>query len=168
MPRNKKKTKLTVKQAKLVKALTKVDSVAAAGREVGYETKQAAHQALNRIREKAPAILDRLGFNRDKVFGKIGSLMEAKETKFFANAGIVMDTRVVDNPELQLRAAVELGKMHGAYPKGSDGGEQADTNAGGITINLGVFNDPAARAFFASVQGDNRPPLLVDALHKDG
>lgn len=162
-----KKKPLSKKQTTLVENLTKFDgNVSAAGKASGYNSRQAAHDAMGHIREKAPQALERLGIGRDRVFAKLGKLMEAKETKFFADKGIVMERVEVEALDIQTRATVELAKMHGAYPKGTD--EPAHSVPGGITINLGVFDSPATAAFLASVSRQDRPAVLADALHQDG
>ena len=111
------KMPLTLKQARLVKALPSSDSVAEAGEKAGYHNRQSAHRALGTIREKMPDVLERHGLTPDYAADKCRHLMEAKETKFFANAGIVMETREVDANEIQLRALDAWAKMFGAYEK---------------------------------------------------
>jgi hypothetical protein len=158
MPNKKRRSKLSLKEEKLVNALTKVDSVAEAGRLAGYNTKQAAHQALARVRERAPEALQRLGITRDRVFQKLGALMDAKETKFFADKGVVMETREVEAQDIQMRATVELAKMHGAYPRGTD--ENVMIDSGGIMINVGVFNEPGAAQLFEELKRRTDPSVL--------
>ena len=150
MPNKKRRSKLSRKEERLVDALTKVDSVAEAGRLAGYNTKQAAHQALARVRERTPETLQRLGITRDRVFLKLGNLLDAKETKFWADKGVVMETRQVEAQDIQMRAAVELAKMHGAYPKGTDEKEMVD--CGGISINLSLFTQSAATDLLAKLE----------------
>jgi hypothetical protein len=102
-------------RAKLLNGLTKVDSVAAAGRLAGYRTRQAAHKAMNAIRRAATEELERLKIGRSKVFRKLGAIMEAQKTVLVIKDGMVMERPTVDDNETQLRATIELAKMHGAY-----------------------------------------------------
>jgi len=106
---------LTLKQAKLAKALPTSDSVSEAGRTAGYGTAQSAHRALGTIREKMPDVLERHGLTPDFAAEKCLSLMNAKETKFFANQGIVLDMKEVEALDIQLRALDAWAKMYGAF-----------------------------------------------------
>jgi hypothetical protein len=133
MPNKKRERHLSKKQERLIANLTKLDgNAAAAGRVSGYNSRQAAHDAMRYIRELAPEALERLGYGRDRVLKKLGSLMDAKKAEFFANKGIVLETRNVGALEIQLRAGIELAKMHGAYQKGIDQTESIDLGGRGL------------------------------------
>src|SRR5258708_2156413 len=100
-----KKNKLTLKQAKLVKELPNSTSIAEAGEKAGYAHRQDAHRALKGISERAPEVLERLGLTIEHVADKcLRPLLDAKETKFFADKGIVIETRDVEANEVRLRA----------------------------------------------------------------
>jgi hypothetical protein len=106
---------LTLKQARLVKELPTADSVSDAGRKAGYSDAPTAHRALASIREKMPDVLDRHGLTADFAAQKCLKLMDAKETRFFAKDGLVMETREVEALDVQLRALDAWAKMYGAF-----------------------------------------------------
>src|SRR5713101_4710963 len=106
---------LTLKQAKLVNALPTAASVSEAGRKAGYAYAQDAHRALESIREKMPAVLDRHGLTPDFAAEKCLKLMNAKEKKCFASNGLVMEEREVEALDIQLRALDAWAKMYGAF-----------------------------------------------------
>ena len=106
---------LTLKQARLVKELPTAASVSEAGRKAGYSDAPTAHRALATIREKMPDVLDRHGLTADYAAQKCLKLMDAKETRFFAKDGIVMETREVEALDIQLRALDAWAKMYGAF-----------------------------------------------------
>jgi hypothetical protein len=110
-----KNKKLTLKQARLVKELPGAASVSEAGRKAGYFDAPTAHRALASVREKMPDVLDRHGLTADFAAQKCLKLMDAKETKFFANQGIVFETREVEALDIQLRALDVWAKLAGAY-----------------------------------------------------
>ena len=92
------------------------------------------------------------------MFLKLGSLLDAKETKFWADKGVVIETREVEAQDIQIRAAVELAKMHGAYPKGKD--ENVMIDSGGLMINVGVFTAPGAAELFEELKRRTEPSVL--------
>ena len=110
------KTTLTLKQARLLKEIPTSTSIAEAGEKAGYAYRQDAHRALKSISERAPEVLERLGLTIEYVADKcLRPLLEAKETKFFANQGIVLDTREVDALDIRLRAVDVWGRLMGAF-----------------------------------------------------
>lgn len=110
------KTTLTLKQAKLLKEIPTAASIAEAGEKAGYYDRQTAHRALKGIAERAPEVLERLGLTVEFVADKcLRPLLEAKETKFFANQGIVLDTREVEALDIRLRAVDLWGRLMGAF-----------------------------------------------------
>src|ERR1700730_1765756 len=101
---SKKKEKLTLKQSRLVQELPTSNSVAEAGERAGYACRQSAHEAFKSISERAPEVLERIGLTLEYVLDKcLRPLLEAKETKFFANQGVVMETRDVEANDIRLR-----------------------------------------------------------------
>jgi hypothetical protein len=115
-PKTGKGEKLTLKQKKLVEALPTSDSVAEAGKKAGYPYRQDAHRALKSIAERAPEVLERLGLTIEHVADKcLRPLLKAKETKFFADKGVVIETRDVEALDIRLRAVDTWAKLMGAY-----------------------------------------------------
>ncbi|HXJ44097.1 MAG TPA: hypothetical protein VNH18_32725, partial [Bryobacteraceae bacterium] len=108
--------KLTLKQKKLLEALPKSDSIAAAGAAAGYAYRQDAHRALKGIAERAPDVLDRLGLTIEHVADKcLRPLLKAKEKKFFADKGIVLTTKEVKALDIRIRAIEVWARLMGAY-----------------------------------------------------
>jgi ribonuclease D len=111
-----KKGKLTLKQARLIKALPESNSVAEAGAKAGYADRPSTHRALKTISEKTPEVIERLGLTVEHVVNNcLRPLLEAEETKFFANQGLVMDQRNVAALDIRLRAIDIWAKLKGAY-----------------------------------------------------
>ena len=108
--------RLTAKQKKLVEALPVTNSIAEAGTVAGYSDRTAASRALKGIAERAPEVLERLGLTIDHVVDKcLRPLLEAKETKFFASNGIVLDTKEVEALDIRIRAIEVWARLMGAY-----------------------------------------------------
>jgi hypothetical protein len=113
--KDRKNKKLTLKQSKLLKELPASGSVAEAGEKAGYFDRQTAHRALKTIAERTPEVLEQLGLTIEYVADKcLRPLLEAKETKFFASNGIVMEEREVAALDVRLRAIEVWAKLAGA------------------------------------------------------
>jgi len=127
---------LTVKQSKLLKELPKSGSVAEAGEKAGYADRTAAHRALRNLAEKTPEILERLGLGIETTVHKyLLPLLDATETKFFANGGVVMEQRDVAALEIRLRAFEVWARLMGAYTA------QKVQLSGGLTVDLNHVSD---------------------------
>jgi len=136
MAEKKDKQKLTLKQAKLVKALPNSKSLAEAGEKAGYYDRPTTHRALKSISERAPEVLERLGLTIEHVANNcLRPLLEAKETKFFADKGIVIETRDVAALEVRLRAIEVWAKLMGAYTA------QKVQLSGDLTLDLNHVSD---------------------------
>jgi hypothetical protein len=128
--------KLTIKQKKLVEALPKSDSVAEAGEKAGYAYRQDAHRALKSVAERAPEVLERLGLTIEHVADKcLRPLLDAKETKFFASNGVVVETRAVEASDIRLRAVDLWAKLMGAYTA------QKVQVSGGLSLDFNHVSD---------------------------
>jgi hypothetical protein len=111
-----KRTKLTIKQARLLKALPVSKTVAEAGEKAGFACRQSAHEAFKGITERAPEVLERLGLTYEHVLDKcLRPLLNATETKFFQNQGVVMQEKEVEALDIRLRAIDTWAKLAGAY-----------------------------------------------------
>jgi len=152
-PRNRRRLRTNKKRMMLLKGISQGLNVSAAGRYAGYGTAQSAHRALNRMALYLPAILEKIGLPAEKVLKKFKELLEAKETKYFSNQGIVTDCRVVPAHDIQLRAAIEVAKMWRVYPRNGQHGDDAIREPRGPIFNL-VFNDP------------ERGKRIIEALNK--
>lgn len=130
------KHKLTLKQKRLVEALPTSNSVAEAGAKAGYFDRQTAHRALNNLSEHAPEVLNRLGLTIEHVADKcLRPLLEAKETLFFANKGIVLDHREVEALGIRIRAIEVWAQLMGAYAA------QKMKLSGDLTLDLNHVSD---------------------------
>ena len=93
------KPTLTPKRIKFIKNLSKGMSITDAARNAGYSLKrpgQSGYQALKQIQERMPQVLERHGLTDDALIEKyLKPLLVAKETKFFAHQGEVIETRDV-------------------------------------------------------------------------
>jgi hypothetical protein len=82
-----KQGKLTQRQQKLVKNLAAGMNQSAAAIDAGYSDKnprQSAHQAVEQIQRRMPALFDKLGLSDRAIIEKhLVPLLNAKETKFF-------------------------------------------------------------------------------------
>lgn len=136
--------RITPQQSKLLAGLSSGMSISEAGRHAGYSFPQASNRAYRILQQKVPELLEGLGFPIEVVLKKVAGKMEAKETKFFAHQGIVLDTREVDAHGVQLEAAQTLGRWCGL-----DGKAQSDDAGDGepsvrIALSL-LLSDEAGK-----------------------
>src|ERR1700751_4490838 len=104
--RPKKKTRLTIKQARLVAFLPQVRTQREAAILAGYKdcayTRQAANRAIASIRRKAPDVLKEMGVTFEAVaYKNLLPLMNATEIKFIKNDTEFVELAALD---IQLRA----------------------------------------------------------------
>jgi len=145
--RKKRRLQLNEKRRKLLQGIGKGLNVSEAGRLAGYGRPQSAHYALNRIKIHAPEILQRIGLLPEKLLKRLVQKLDAKETQFFSDKGIVMDRRRVVAHDIQLRAIDMLARMYGFYPR-NDHAEDDSDRPTGPTVNL-VIPDPRLAAAIA-------------------
>ena len=150
--KNKRRRGLTLKQAKLVKALPTAASVSEAGRIAGYSDAPTAHRALKSLREKMVEVLDRHGLTPDFAAQKCLKLINAKETKFFANKGIVLDQKEVEAQDIQMRALELWAKLYGVN-RDDDDQDSEDRRYPPIVINLGFLGLERAQAVLTAQSG---------------
>jgi len=128
--------KLTLKQKKLVEALPVAKSIAEAGSVAGYSDRTASSRALKGIAERAPEVLERLGLSIEYVVNNcLRPLMQAKETKFFSDKGVVMETRDVEANDIRLRATDLWARLMGAYTA------QKVQVSGGLSLDFSHVSD---------------------------
>jgi hypothetical protein len=107
------KQRLTVGQQKLVESLIMTKSIAEAA--TVTSDRAAASPALIDIPENAPEVLEGVGASIEYVINNLlRPLMDAKETKFFTKAGIVLDAREVPALGTRIRALQIWAKLIGA------------------------------------------------------
>lgn len=88
-----------------------------AAQNAGYKSIDSARASLKNMGADLPQLLNDLDVPLPRVLHKMKDLLDAKETKFFSNKGVVVETHDVDALDIQLRTAVELADMHGVYAK---------------------------------------------------
>jgi hypothetical protein len=121
---------LTAKQKKLIKAMIKAETFTEAAEIAGYSDRSNAHHALTNIQEKMPELLDRMGLTDEAMVEQhLKPGLNAMETKFFADKGIV----------LQQKNVIAWGERRGYLDmfwklKGKYARDQQDP-PGGTTIN---------------------------------
>lgn len=145
--KNRGRRKLSSKAQRLVKMLTTADSVAAAGREAGYSTRQATHRALKWIRETAPEILERIGYGPEMALRNLVQMAHAKETRLAQANGVFTDRQEIPAVDIQLKARVELVRISQCYPKEAvNRGDRDMAEQPRIVINLGFLEPGRAEA----------------------
>ena len=148
-----KSEKLTSKQKKLVEALPVTSSIAEAGTVAGYSDRTAASRALKSISERAPEVLERLGLTIEHVVDKcLRPLLEAKETKFFASNGIVLDTKEVEALDIRIRAIEVWARLMGAYTA------QKVQLSGDLSLDLNHVSDDELDRTIADLARPSQPP----------
>jgi hypothetical protein len=151
----KRKNVLRGKEAKLVKALAKTSNVSEAGRIAGYTKAQAAHRALHNIQLKMPELMDRIGLTDEYLLKKcLKPGLTAKETKFFADKGIVMESRDVIAWGARRDFLDMAFKLKGLYvTREGDGtnGESERNRPGGNSLSLVFTDEGAAREFVEAI-----------------
>jgi hypothetical protein len=131
-------TELTEKQAKYVKnrakGLNKTDSAIKAG----YSEKvagQAAYAVEKSIERKMPQVLEKANLGPDVLVARyLKRLLNARETKFFAHQGKVIEKKTVAAQNVRLGALIETFKLGGHYSE-----DHGNTD---VNINI-LWNGPA-------------------------
>ena len=98
----KKPKPVSIKERKLIKARIEGKSVTESAKEAGMGRTYAS-KSIERpqVKELIATLLDKAGLTDEKLANKIAQLSEAKETKFFAHQGIVMDEKETEAIETQ-------------------------------------------------------------------
>lgn len=123
-----------------------------AGAKAGYAHRQDSHKALKSIRAKAPEILERLGMTVEHVADKcLRPLLTAEETKFFADKGVVIDSRTVAAYDIRARAIDLWAKLMGAYTP-----QKLQVN-GSLTLEMEHLSDDELDQTIADLAGPAEP-----------
>lgn len=154
------KRKLGLKQKKLVKALTKANSVAEAGRMAGYGTRESTHRALKSVQEKMPEIMDRFGLTDEYLVEHcLKPGLTAMETKFFQKDGLVMEEKDVIAWGTRRDFLDMAFKVKGVY-KVPDYVGDAGNHAAQIGFRV-VVSDTGRAAAIAGILSAGRPDNVV-------
>jgi hypothetical protein len=138
-----KKRKLTQKERALVKALPSCLSQGEAAITAGYSPKnpdQSAYQALKSIRKN----------------------LEAREIKFFASEGVVMDEREVAAWGPRMQALQLAGNWRGLGRDHEAEGVNTGSAGDGITVRLEFIDTERARVVAATIAARRPGSRLVD------
>ena len=105
----KRKAKIIAKE--VINGATPTSAVVTAG----YSPKTNVNQIMHskEVQRTFNQILEKTGLTDDKIAEKLKSLFNAKETKFFADKGIVTDQREVESNTIQLDTVKTLLKVKG-------------------------------------------------------
>ncbi len=116
-----KRIRLNPQRARLVKAMAAGKSVAEASRIAGYAHPNAAHNALRALKARFSDVMEKHGLTDDTLVTKyLLPLLNAKETRFFAHQGIVLDKRDVPDNGTRTSALDMAFRLKGSYPKNGD------------------------------------------------
>lgn len=104
-------------RTKLIREMAKGKTLTQASKEAGYSHVQGASNALRRVRESMPDLMDRLGYTDEHLIQDyLGPLLKAKKKVFFQNGGIVMDTREVADLGIRTTALDMTFRLKNKYP----------------------------------------------------
>ncbi|HEY0702880.1 MAG TPA: hypothetical protein VGD60_08955 [Candidatus Acidoferrales bacterium] len=129
---------LNAKRRHLIRGVASGLNVSEAGRAAGYGTAQSAHRAMNLIRMGMPELLEKCHFSAEKLLKNLIESLEATKTLHFSYRGVVLDSRIIPDHKIQLRAAIELLKLHGAYPTGRRRNTDPPDDAPEVIFNIVV------------------------------
>ena len=136
-PGRKKLEIITIKERKLLKAQldgkTRAEAAKIAGMTAPYAS---AVQHKPQVKAAFKELLDKAGLSDEYLSAKIKWLAEAKETKFFANLGVVLDQREVDAIETQRKMTEFACKLKGHLVERN---ELTGTDGGPIEVGAVVF-----------------------------
>lgn len=134
--------RLTMRQSRMAKILSEQTAKTAAEAAIlaGYSPKtarQGGHQAIERIKKRAPDILDEIGLTLHAVIDKsLRPLLTATETRVFQHEGEVTDYVELADNGTRLRATNMALELHGAYPT------EQEKQQGSLGVEVVVIDVP--------------------------
>jgi hypothetical protein len=115
--KNRKRKRTSPMRNKLIRELAKGKTLTAASKSAGYTFPQAASNALRKVRETIPDIMDRCGMTDEALITKnLDPLLRAEKTLYFQNGGVVMDKRVVPDNGIRVTALDIAFRLKNKYP----------------------------------------------------
>ena len=75
-----------------------------------------ANDVLNSLNTQMIQAMDKAGITLDRLLGQLSDELQAKDTKFFADKGIIKDTAEVIAHDVRQRARIDAHKLRGDYP----------------------------------------------------
>jgi hypothetical protein len=161
---------LTSKELKFLKAFVKTGSQRWSALSAGYSPTnpdQSANCVMKQLRRKVPELLERVGLHLDRVLREtLVPGLRAKKTEFFANNGVVIETREVVDHEQRGKYLDRYCKLLGLYGNGFDGNSDS-LGRSPVTVNLVIADRRAAEAIahrLAGGQGSDEQPALDVSL----
>jgi phage terminase small subunit len=161
---------LTPKEMKFLKAFVKTGNQRLSALSAGYSPvnpDQSANCVMKQLRRKVPELLERVGLHLEKVFREtLVPGLKAKRTEFFAQNGVVIETREVVDHEQRGKYLDRYCKLLGLH---SNGDERNDDSLGRspVTVNLVITDARVAEAIahrLTGRQSDNQQPALDVSL----
>lgn len=130
--------RLTQKQRLLVRGIQEGKSVLQAALAAGYAPSTAKSDVyqMPAVRSALVELMDQRGLGDDKLLAKLEEKLEAKETKFFAHEGQVVETRDVVAHGIQLQALDIALKLKRLYPERAEAPQGPFTLIVNSTVNL--------------------------------
>jgi len=75
-----------------------------------------ANDVLDSLNTQMIQAMDKAGITLDRLLGQLSDELQAKDTKFFADKGIIKDTAEVIAHDVRQRARIDAHKLRGDYP----------------------------------------------------
>jgi len=75
-----------------------------------------ANDVLNSLNTQMIQAMDKAGITLDRLLGQLSDELQAKDTKFFTDKGIIKDTAEVIAHDVRQRARIDAHKLRGDYP----------------------------------------------------
>ncbi len=126
------KTELTARARIIIEEIVRGASEAEALKKAGYSKACINGDKMNILRNPVmqqtfSSVLEAEGVTDVKLAEKIRSLIDAKETKFFASKGIITDSREVDALAIQAQMVEFAAKLKGHVRSTPEGGGSGNT-----------------------------------------
>ena len=147
---------LTPKELKFLKAFVKTGNQRLSALSAGYSPDnpdQSANCVMKQLRRKVPELLEHVGLHLDKVLREtLVPGLKAKKTEFFAQNGIVMETREVVDHEQRGKYFDRYCKLAGLFPNGFDG-DSDSARRSPVTVNLVIADQRVAETIAHRLAG---------------
>ena len=75
-----------------------------------------SNDVLNSLNTQMIQAMDKAGITLDRLLVQLSDELQAKDTKFFADKGIIKDTADVIAHDVRQRARIDAHKLRGDYP----------------------------------------------------